>query len=71
MSRTTHAAVIGGCTRTQLISDATAEGRKARNAVRRGDVTAETAFDLSNVGYPYMSAAEYTAAKAAFIKAAR
>lgn len=55
----------------QLINEATEAGRKARNAIRRGDTTAERAFDASGVGYPYMTASEYSAALSAFKKAAR
>ena len=66
-----RSSAVGGCVREGLIADAKAAGVKVRNAVRRGDTSAESAFDRSGVGFPYMTAAEYTAAKAAFVKAAR
>jgi hypothetical protein len=69
-----HAAVVGGCIRETLIADAVKAGRGFRNAVRRGDFSsAERAWESGDhsVGYPYMTAAEYTAARAAFVKAAR
>jgi len=66
--------IIGGCVNETLISEATSTGKRFRNAVRRGDFRSAThAFDAGDhsVGYPYMTQAEYTAAKAAFVKAAR
>jgi len=69
-----HNSVIGGCVREGLIAEATAAGKGFRNAVRRGDFSsAERAWDTADhtVGAPYMTQAEYTAARAAFVKAAR
>jgi hypothetical protein len=65
----THRAVIDGCGNETLIREAKAAGRKWRNNVLRGDLTAEQAFNESGVGYPYMSQPDYTAAKAAFVNA--
>lgn len=67
----THRSTVEACIRPTLIADAKEAGRKIRNAVRRGDTTAEIAFHHSGVGGAYMTQAEYTAAKAAFCKAAR
>jgi hypothetical protein len=66
-----HDSVIGGCVREGLIADAKTAGRKIRDAIRRGDISANVAWETSSVGYPYMTASEYTAAKAAFLKATR
>jgi hypothetical protein len=69
-----HRATIGGCTNDELIAQATEAGRRYRRAVRRGDFrSAEHAWDSGDhgVGYPYMSAADYPAARAAFIRSAR
>jgi hypothetical protein len=63
--------IEGGCVRPMLIDEARAAGKRWRNAVRRGDVSAACAFDNSGVGYPYMTAAEYSAAKSAFVGACR
>ncbi len=63
--------VIGGCVNETLIADAKAAGRKARNAIKRGDVSVETAFHHSGVGYPYMTSSEASAAFAAFTQAAK
>lgn len=62
-----HKSIEGGCVRPALIEEARAAGKRWRNAVRRGDTTAALAFDNSGVGYPYMTAAEYSAAKSAFV----
>lgn len=63
------AALIGGCSNTTLIADAERAANKWRASIQRGDVSAETAWQSSNVGYPYMSTPDSTAAKAAFLRA--
>lgn len=66
-----HDSTIGGCTRPMLIADATAAGKRWRNAIKRGDITVGTAFHESGVGYPYMTSAESAAACAAFVLATK
>lgn len=70
----TARAIEGGCVREGLVEEARKAGRGFRNAVSRGDFrSAEHAWDAGDhtVGYPFMTAAEYAAARSAFVRAAR
>lgn len=58
-------------TSSTLIADAIKQGKRWRNAIKRGDVSIEVAFNNSGVGYDFMTAAEHSAAFAAFRKAVR
>lgn len=53
-----------------LLDDATKAGRSYRNAIARGDISAEVAFNNSGVGYPYMTAHDAVCAFAEFCRAA-
>ncbi len=66
-----RASVVGGCVNETLIADALEAGKRARNAIKRGDVSVEVAFNHSGVGYPYMTASEHAAALSAFTQAAK
>lgn len=56
---------------TPLETRAYEAGRKARNAIRRGDTTVTAAFHMSGVGYPYMTTQEAANALAAFKRGAK
>jgi hypothetical protein len=56
---------------TPLETHAYEAGRKARNGIRRGDVTVEVAFHASGVGYPYTTASEAACALTAFKRGAK
>jgi hypothetical protein len=56
---------------TKLETEAFEAGRRWRQGIRRGDISARGAFDNSGVGYPYMTASEYAKAKKAFYRGAR
>lgn len=49
-----------------LSEQAAQAAKQWRNAVKRGDIDVASAFHASGVGYPYMTAAEYSAAKSTF-----
>lgn len=69
----TGRAIRAGMTKqnTPLETHAYEAGRRARNAIRRGDTTTVDAFYASGVGYPYMTAPEAAKALAAFKQGAR